>query len=309
MDTLEAKPQKEFLTFDSDENFEYEVARLNNLGSDQINTNFNNPNFVSMRSIYEKGLMNGEEIFSNPYVFIMENDGRININLHRYDISAVVNRDGIVQIGNVLVKYSSQEIMYLPYFGKELQYDAILKKFEDAKLDNSLEGVFISSIEEIELDITHKNGRTSFNGTCASGSTEAGHRIECRVKLYVTQIPEYSSFPCGSINCFLGDGGPTPGCDNEGQCTVLTDIDFRSTYEVSMNNTQSGQDEDANLSVISFWTQDGRGRSNTTRVDDNCLRKTLFSIRKETSAVNVTDALNYFSNDDYDFISCRIDFN
>ena len=322
-----------YLVFPDNESFEATIKLNNNRSDSDIKSWEAELGFFSMQSMYKKAIQSDLALFESLYseindvvnqiphsdyvkynkdFLIINDDGSIDANTFRYETVSVLNPAGLVRIGNILYRYSMNDLLAVPV--AEGQPNEKIVNYlitEDDKLltKDQRSTVFKSEvIHQVGFTGVH-NKRSSFYSTCkSSGSSWDVHG---EVRLSTVLIPEYGYFPCGSITCELGGPGssPTVDCSPGGQCMVQIDTDFRSTYEHKIRYTFFGFPSKTDLSISGSY----RNFGNMTSFDHSennvsSFRRTLLSVRTENNIpVDITDASHTFS--DEFFRDCTISFN
>lgn len=162
-----------YLIFDSFDHFDETLKILNEEGNDLLEAELKSLKFTSMEDVFNAEVtkfnneieniedVSEEEILSMsealvqryPGTFILSNTF-LTMNLYRSDISALVNPNGYLKIGNILYKYSYSHIKSIA--DCEQGCDTILE--EALESDDSI-SLFVS---EVQRSYGDSNLRTSF---------------------------------------------------------------------------------------------------------------------------------------------------
>ena len=252
-ETAEVYVKSGFLVFQSNSVLQETLESFKSMEvEDKIGWSQNLPGFSSMLDIYNQAMIQdailGEKIinggkefenlresdikegqvvhsqFTNENLehFIQYSDGGIDMDIFRYDVAAVVNIDGLVQVGDYLFQYTRDHFKMI-----ENPKDSDIKKMLDITETNFEIGMTVHDVNHQVLT-NYEGSRTYFEGECTSsrffGPYNDGLFQENTVSLNTTSYPIFELFPCGH-----------PACEGEcfrQDCEVLTGYESHQTFQI-----------------------------------------------------------------------------
>jgi hypothetical protein len=237
-----------FLAFSDNDLFERTVTMLSTSDFSQVKKWEDSFNFISMRTLFQQGLEIEEKltgqlknsgsadkkysefVSKNRNVFKSLDDGVLTANLYRIDLVSLVNKDGIVKVGNVIFQYSYDYLKVIE--DGDASKISLLNNITET--NRSLK-IFVSKVSRVPKNTA--NGRTSFYQRNSFTTIDRENeycrwdaRLVAELTLATVNVPVYTQV---ERLCYDNDFNDKPYTCYE---TILVRTDTRNYFEAFCYN-------------------------------------------------------------------------
>lgn len=172
-------------------------------------------NFKSLRKTYEIGLTEEQKylqehtktgafapegahsayVTANRGAFIEDEDGALLMNTYRPELGAILNKDGIVKVGGVILQYSYNHLKIITDGD-----DKKISLLEDALITDKAKSIAVSKVSRSKM--SNKAARTTFSGSCENKTVRSQesctwyNRVQGDLYLTIVQEPIYTYYDC-----------------------------------------------------------------------------------------------------------------
>lgn len=303
--------ESDYLHFEDEEAFENAISTLITMKEEEFKSWENNLSFESMRSFFNEALVQEEEYrkqfdptnaptddVNSPFVkqnsqyFQFDKEGDILINTFRDNAASVLNKEGIVRVGDILYQYSYDFLKAHPIHDVS-QAKAVQQLFDENNTPQ--EGtLFISKVETVSMD-DEVTKLFNFTGGCSNAAGVLNHdKLYGDVWLTRTVIPQYQSFPCDAPECSGNIGLFRNNGECLGTCLVQVGTSIRSVFKVRAKRRKWGSSQSTVMFMSGTYWKNGVRTLYSAEVDASTFTFVIFD---ETNgySINVTNAFCGFT--------------
>lgn len=303
--------ESNYLHFEDEEAFENAISTLITMKEEEFKSWENSLSFGSMRSFFNEALRQEEEyrkqfdptnaptdnvnsqfVKQNSEYFQFDKEGDILINTFRDHAASVLNKDGIVRVGDILYEYSYDFLKAHPIHDVS-QAKAVQKLFDESNTPQ--EGaLFISKVETVAMD-DEVTKLFNFTGGCSNAAGVANHdKLYGDVWLTRTVIPIYQSFPCDAPECSGNIGLFRNNNECLGTCLVQVSTSIRSLFKVRAKRRKWGSSQSTVMFLSGTYWKNGVRTTYGAEVDASTYTCIVFDERNGYS-INVTNTVCGFT--------------